>query len=153
VPEGNGSGSASSEYRAGLGRSARENAGAFAFSIMITSVFGVVSALERRPAAGDVFLFAAGGVLGFVAVAWLGQLVDDPEAEAERTRILLLASALSLFSVLGAVGAGALVAWLGQGWYVWLVAPLAGCTAFLLLNGLEFAVAQRGEEEDEQGGT
>ena len=36
-------------YRTGLGASTRENAGAFAFSIMITSSFGAVDTLQARP--------------------------------------------------------------------------------------------------------
>ena len=137
---------AGSFYRAGLGRSTRENAGAFAFSIMITSVFGVVSALDPGPAAWEVVLFAGGAVLGFVAIALLAELVDVPEAEPERTRLVLLASVLSLSSVLGGVGAATLVAWRASGWAGWLFSPLAASVAFLLVNGLEYAVAQ--VEED-----
>ncbi len=133
-------------YRTGLGRSTRENAGAFAFSIMITSVFGVVGALDPHPRWWEVMLFAVGGVAGFSAVAGLGQLVDDPEQEAERTDVVLLASALSIFSVVAAVAAAALVGWLASGFVAWLVGPFAGTTTFLLLNGLEYAAAQ--SEED-----
>ncbi len=138
---------AGSFYRAGIGRSTRENAGAFAFSIMITSVFGVVSALDPGPAAWEVVLFAAGAVLGFVAIALLGELVAVPDTEAERTRLVLVASLLSLSSVLGGVGAATLVAWAAAGWAAWLFAPFAGGVAFLLVNGLEYAVAEVEEEE------
>lgn len=142
-------GTAGSLYRSGLGRSSRENAGAFAFSVMITSTFGAVAALAASPTAPDVFLFATGGVLGFGTVGLLGELVDDPDAEAERTQVVLVASLLSLFSVTGAVGAGALIAWLAGGWIAWLVGPYAAVVVFLLLNGLEYALAQF--EEDDAG--
>jgi hypothetical protein len=133
-------------YRAGLGLSTRENAGAFAFSIMITSAFGVVSSLESRPTAGDIFLFAAGAVGGFVGVLLLGRALAVPDTEARRTDVVLLASALSVFSVLAAVGAAGGISWAASGWVAWLVAPLAACATFLLVNGVEYAVAELEED-------
>jgi hypothetical protein len=133
-------------YRSGLGASTRENAGAFAFSIMITSSFGAVSALGAKPHVWEMFLFAAGAVAGFVLVAGLGRLLDDPEAEAERTSVVLLASVISFLSVLGAVGAAALVAWLLSGGAAWALGGFAAVAAFLLLNGLEYAFAELEED-------
>ena len=94
-----------------------------------------------------MFLFAAGSVAGFALVAGLGELADDPEEEAERTNVVLVASALSFFSVLGGVGAAAFAAWLLGGWAGWLAGGFAAVTVFLLLNGLEYAVAELEEEE------
>jgi 4-hydroxybenzoate polyprenyltransferase len=131
-----------SSYRSGLGASTRENAGAFAFSIMITSAFGAVSALEPRPRAWEMFLFAAGGVAGFSLVAGLGSLRDDSETEAERTGVILLASILSFFSVLSGVGAAALLAWLLPASLAWPLGGLAASVAFLLVNAVEYAVAE-----------
>jgi hypothetical protein len=133
-------------YRSGIGASTRENAGAFAFSIMITSSFGAVSVLAPRPRVWDMFLFAAGAVAGFSLVGAAGKLLDDPEAEAERTDVVLLASALSFFSVLAGVGVAALAAWLLPAWPAWLVGGFGASTGFLLANGLEYAVAEREED-------
>ncbi len=133
-------------YRRGLGASARENAGAFAFSVMITSAFGAVSVLAPHPRLWEMFLFAAGAVGGFSAVGALGKLLDDPVAEAERTDVIFLASALGFFSVLAGVGVAALAAWLLPAAVGWPVAGFGGSTAFLLANGLEYAVAELEEE-------
>ncbi|HVS84183.1 MAG TPA: hypothetical protein VHD91_00965 [Gaiellaceae bacterium] len=135
-------------YRTGLGASTHENAGAFAFSIMITSSFGVVQALEPHPRVWELFVFAAGAVAGFACVAALGSAFDDPEAEPERTGVVLVASLLSFFSVLGGVGAAALAAWLLGSPEAWPVGGFAAVTAFLLLNGLEYAVAELEEDDD-----
>jgi len=135
-------------YRSGLGASTRENAGAFAFSIMITSAFGAVAALEPHPHVWEMFLYAAGGVTGFSVVAAVGRLVDDPEAEAERTDVVFLASVLSFFSVLCGVGGAAFAAWLLPHWIAWPVAGLGAVILFLLANGIEYAVAEL--EEDDQ---
>jgi hypothetical protein len=131
-----------SSYRSGLGASTHENAGAFAFSIMITSAFGAVSALEPRPRVWEMFLYAAGGVAGFSAVAGLGSFLDDPEIEAERTGVVVLASILSFFSVLSGVGAAALLAWLLPASLAWPLGALAASTAFLLVNAVEYAFAE-----------
>jgi hypothetical protein len=136
-------------YRSGLGASTRENAGAFAFSIMITSSFGAVTAFHRHPRVWEMFLFATGAVAAFALVALAGELLDDPETEAERTSVVLLASVLSVFSVLGAVGAAALAAWLFGSWPAWLLGGFAAVAVFLLLNGLEYAVAELEEHERE----
>ena len=130
-------------YRSGLGASTRENAGAFAFSIMITSAFGAVSTLEPRPRVWEMFLYAAGGVGGFAVVGALGKLLHDPHTEPERTRVVFLASVLGFFSVLAGVGAAALAAWLLPGWPGWPVGAFAASTVFLLANGIEYAVAEQ----------
>jgi hypothetical protein len=129
-------------YRSGLGDSTRENAGAFAFSIMITSAFGAVSTLEPQPRIWEMFLYAAGGVAGFSAVAALGAVLDDPDTEPERTRVVLVASILSFFSVLTGVAAAALLAWLLPSWIAWPLAAVGASTAFLLVNAIEYAVAE-----------
>ena len=136
-------------YAEGLRTSVRTNATAYGFSIMITSSFGVVAAESARAAPGDIFLFAFGAVAGFGAVqlaATRGFHVEN--AAAERTSVLLVAALLSIVSVLAGVAVAAFVAWLGSGWYVWLVAPFAGTATFLLVNGAEFAAAR--EEEGER---
>ncbi len=133
-------------YRSGLGASTRENAGAFAFSIMITSAFGAVSALEPHPRVWEMFLYAAGAVAGFSVVAAVGARLHDPDAEPERTNVVVLASALGFFSVLVGVGAAALAAWLLPGWLAWPVGAFGASIGFLLANGIEYAVAEHTEE-------
>ena len=135
-------------YAQGLRTSVRTNATAYGFSIMITASFGVTTVLQPKPGAGDIFLFALGAVAGFAAVqlgATRGFHVEN--VGAERTSVLLIAGLLSVVSVQAGVGAAALVAWLGGGWYVWVAAPFAASAAFLLVNGAEFALAEQEEGE------
>ena len=137
-------------YTEGLRTSVRTNATAYGFSIMITASFGVTTVLEVRPVAGDIFLFAFGAVAGFAAVQ-LGATrgFHAEETGGDRTSVLLIAALLSIASVQAGVGAAALVAWLGAGWYVWVTAPFAASAAFLLVNGAEFALAEEEEERAE----
>jgi hypothetical protein len=61
-------------YVNGMRDAARENASAFGFSIMITSVFGVLATLESAPGVLEVFLFAPGATLGFSLTLTLARL-------------------------------------------------------------------------------
>ena len=134
-------------YRSGLALSARGNAGAFAFSIVITSAYGMAYAFQARPSAGDILLFALGAVAGFALVGLASSFVTEAENEPERVQVRLVAGALSIFSVLTSVAAVRFVAWLAGGWEVWLFGPMAAVLVFLLLNGLEYALAEEGDEE------
>ncbi len=133
-------------YRNGLALSARANAGAFAFSIVITSSYGMANAFDRTPTGGDIILFGLGSVVAFALSGLLSSFLAADEEESQRVQVRLIASALSVFSVLTAIGATRLVVWLAGGWEAWFFAPMAAVLVFLVLNGLEYAIA---EEEDE----
>jgi heme/copper-type cytochrome/quinol oxidase subunit 3 len=135
-------------YRHGLLTSVRENATAYGYSIMITSSFGVVAAFEGTSGAWWVYaLYALGATIGFglvMAPATIG--VADAPPEVERTEVLLVAVLLNSASVLAGVGVAALVVRLVDGWIAWLVAPLAASVAYLVVNGLEYSIAEAEED-------
>jgi hypothetical protein len=119
---------------------------------MITSTYGVVTTLEPSdPPLGASFLFAAGGMIGFAVLLSSITAFGDDDAEADGIKTVALASLLNILSVLGAVGAGAAVAAVGNGLGIWLLAPLVASAVYLPLNGLEYALAEA-EEDDEDGG-
>lgn len=133
-------------YREGVRTASRENATAYGYSIMVTSSFGVVYSLEPDPGLWAYFAFAAGAALGFplvVGVATKGW--REVTFDAERTEVLIFASAINVASVLGGVGAAALVAWAAGQWAAWTFAPLAATCVYLAAQGIEYAVAE--EEE------
>jgi hypothetical protein len=133
-------------YANGIRDAARENAPAFGFSIMITSVFGVLATLDGTPGAGEVFLFAPGATLGFALTLLLARLgTSDEEMEVERTDVILLAALLNLGSVVAGLSAAALLALVLGGWLVWLVAPAAAGCVYVLVSGVEFTIAEEAE--------
>ena len=123
-------------YMQGLLKSVHQNAAAFGYSVMITATYGMTTALQGSPTVSQVFLFAAGAVVGFVAVLVAATIATGDIGEPERAQMLVIVATLDLFSVLTAVGAAALVAWLGYGWYVWLTAPIAASAIYVLTSGL-----------------
>lgn len=134
------------DYVQGLRLGVRENAQAFAFSIMITSSFGVVASLEGAPRVGEVWAFMPGAVLGFVAVLVVATAgFRRKEMEAERTDVLVVGAALALGSTASGLGAATLVAYLLGGLLAWGLAPFAASAAFLFVVGLEFRIAEEVE--------
>ena len=130
-------------YVHGVRGAIRHNAPAFAFSIMITSSFGMIASEEGSPSIGDVYGFMAGAVLGFVAVlAVASGAFRRIRMEAERGRVLLLGSALALGSTAIGLGAATLVGALLDGLLAWSLAPFVACVVFLLVLGLEFAIIE-----------
>jgi hypothetical protein len=135
-------------YVHGLRSAIRFNAQAFAFSIMITSTFGVVSAYEGGPSVGEVYAFMAVAVIGFVAglgVATGG--FRHTKMDAEPTSVLVVAGALSLGSTATGLGAASLAARFLSGIAAWGIAPFVGSAAFLIVLGLEFGLAEEVDEE------
>jgi hypothetical protein len=134
-------------YVHGLRAAVRLNAQAFAFSIMITSSYGVVSASEQSPDVAEVYAFMAGAVLGFVAVlAAASRGFRRAGMEAEKTKVLVAAAALSIGSTAVGLGAATLVTVLLSGLLAWGLAPFAASAAFLVVLGLEFALAEEIED-------
>jgi MFS family permease len=137
-------------YLEGLRTSVRVNATAYGYSIMITSSFGIVAALAPDPPTWAYFLFALGASAGFpLVLATATKGFRDQSFEAERTDVLVFAAVLNVASVLAGVGAAALVAWPASGWVAWLAAPIAATVAYLVVNGLEYMIAEREEERHE----
>jgi hypothetical protein len=135
-------------YVHGLRAAIRFNAQAFAFSIVVTSSFGVVAAYEGAPGVGEVYAFMAGAVVGFVAVlAVATRAFTRAEMGAEPTEVLVAAAALSLGSTACGLGAATLVARFLSGIAAWGLAPFVGTAAFLIVLGLEFGLAEELDEE------
>jgi hypothetical protein len=137
-------------YREGIRTAARENATAYGYSIMITSSFGLVAALDPRPPVWAYFLFAAGAGTGFPLVLLAATKgFRELSFDAERSSVLVFAALINVASILAGVGGAGLVAWPIDGWAAWTVAPVVATSCYLLVNGLEYAVA---EEEEERSG-
>lgn len=90
---------------------------------------------------GDVFLFLAGAIAGFLVVSVLATLTADrPARPAPAQR--RLAGAVHIVAVGGAVGAAALVALIG-GWVAWPLTSFTATVLYLLLAALELLALGR----------
>jgi hypothetical protein len=128
-------------YRQGLGAALRHNQVAYAYSVTMTATFGVLAKEDGAPGVPECFLYIAGAGVCFalanvvVTRAFSEELADEP------SHVVSLAISLSFFSTAAALGIATLVAWLGSGWYPWLLAPLASSVVFIAGAGAEMGIA------------
>jgi hypothetical protein len=129
-------------YLRGLNSATRNNAIAYGYSLTITASWGMMSVLDDRATVGRVFVFVAGAGLAFAlanALVTKGyRETRDPEVPLVRA----LGTSFGIVSSSAGVGAAALVAWALDGWLAWLLSPFAATVAYLLIAGLEIALAR-----------
>lgn len=128
-------------YRQGLGAALRHNQVAYAYSVTATATFGVLAKERGTPDVVECFLFIAGAGVTFALVNILVTKGFSEELADEPSHVVSLAITLSFFSTGAGLGVGTLVAWLGDGWYPWLLAPLASSLVFIAGAGAEMGLA------------
>jgi hypothetical protein len=129
-----------------LGTVVSASAAPYGFTVSLWSSGALLIHFRGNPNVSDVFLFAAGALVGFGLVA-LGarqalQVSQPFEAASQR----VLAGALHWFSVGAAIGAVALIAQIPS-WVAWPAGSFAATTLFLVCSSLQLAfVASRGSD-------
>jgi hypothetical protein len=127
-------------YRAALKSAARSSAVPYGYTLTVWSSGAVLMRSHGAPPVADVFLFLAGGVAAFVAIALLSAAGGEPPEPSAAD--LLTAGALNVVAVAGSVAAAALVAEIG-GAVAWPLGAFAATLVYLLLSSLELLVARR----------
>lgn len=126
----------------GLGESTRTNGLAYGYSIVSTAAFGLEHALDGGPSVGQCFLFAIGPSLTFAVLGAAVTRGFQRQVEREPPLVIALAMALSLLSIMAALGATALAAWQLRGNVSWLVAPLVASIVYVAAGALESTLAR-----------
>jgi hypothetical protein len=134
--------SAFDHFRRGVGESTRTNGLAYGYSVVITSVFGVVHAEIGGPTVWEAVLFGAGTSVTFSILAAVVTRGFTRRVEREAPVVLALAVALSVLSVTASIGAAALDAWVTWGWLAWFTAPLVASAVYILVSGVETMLAR-----------
>ncbi|HEX6196158.1 MAG TPA: hypothetical protein VFZ37_09615 [Jiangellaceae bacterium] len=127
--------------------SLRNNTGAYGFSVMITSVMAMLSAIHDPPQPGQIIAFFIGAVATFAiieAVATRG--FRRSLADREATKVVALGSSLSLVSIAAAVGVATAVGYLLPVSAAWLVGPFLASMTYLVLTAAEMTAARRIQE-------
>ena len=130
-------------YRRGLQTSVRNNAAAYGYSITVTLSFAALAAELGGPTVGQVFLFGAGAVSGFVVVEGAATGLFRHRVRGEPAEVVVIGSALGFASVGLGVGAAALTGEVVGGGAAWPIGPFLGTVAYLLVVGVEMALAER----------
>ena len=129
-------------YLRGLNSATRNNAIAYGYSLTITACWGTMSVLGDEAGIWRIFLFVVGGGLAF-AVANAAVTKGFRETrEPEVPLVRALGTSFGIVSSSAGFGMAALSAWLLDGWLAWLVTPFVATVTYLLVAGLEIALAR-----------
>lgn len=130
----------------GVRTAIRQNATAYGYSVLATTTFGVTSQLVGSPRVSDIFLFVAGAGTAFGFAEALASDFFRHRVRSEPSGVILIGSAFGLVSVSAGLAAAAGCGWLLDGWAAWLCAPFAATVVYVVLEGLNLAIARRAEE-------
>jgi len=134
--------SAREHYRRGLGTALRHNQVAYAYSAMTTALFGVLQQEKPGPPQiGQMFLYIVGAGTAFAVVNASITKWFTERLPREPSEVIALGTAISIFSMACGLGLGTLVSLAAGPWIAWPLAPLAATIGFMLLAGLEMALA------------
>ncbi|MEH6717314.1 MAG: hypothetical protein V7704_00420 [Aurantimonas endophytica] len=124
--------------------SVMDNSSAYAFSITITGTYALLATIAA-PGPLEIFAGAGGAVCAFMVAELLTLLLlrEDPQRS---DTVKLLGRMLNLLSVGCAMGAAYLCGLLMDGPLGWLVAGFVASLIFILLEGLELALAEAKEK-------
>jgi hypothetical protein len=135
-----------SVYARGVRTSIRNNSTAYGYSVMITASLAALTALEKQPKLGELFLYVGGAAAGFAIVeATVSNFFRD-RVRGEPSEVIILGSALSFLSISSGLGTAILVAKLSDSWLPWALGPFAATIVYLLIVGAEMTIAHRIEE-------
>jgi hypothetical protein len=128
-------------FERGVDAATRNNITAYGYSVTITAAFGILSVPQGSPGIKEILAFAGGAVIAFALIGGLVSGGFREELEDEPSPVKLLGSAFALLSVGLALGAAFIASWLLAGWAAWLVGAFLTTVAYLVLVGVEMAVA------------
>jgi hypothetical protein len=130
-----------SHYVRGIRTSTRHNAAAYGYSVTATASFGALARIEGSPDLLDMFLYLVGAGLAFAIVNTVATRGFRERLPEEPAVVVLLGTAFSFASVTASLGTCVGIAYALRGWAGWLAATLAFTTVYILLVGLELALA------------
>jgi hypothetical protein len=119
----------------------RSTAAAYGYALTTASTLGLLTSVHGSPNAGRLFLFVAGGLLGFAVLEGLLLVLPAPEGSPDDA--FPFAGVLNVFSVGAGLGAATGLAHAIGGALAWGVTPLAATTVYLAVVSLQVAAVER----------
>lgn len=134
---------AAEAYGSAVRTTMRNNATAYGFSISITAAFSLAtSASGGRADVVPTFLFAVGAVLAFIGTGAVLSQYPHTRGREDSGDVVLVSGAVDLLSVLAAIGAAALLAFV-PGTVLWPLTGFGTTAVFLFVGGLDVLIARR----------
>lgn len=129
-------------YSSGLRTTLRENATAYGYSVTITATFGI-TATQHAQYAGpiQVLLFAAGAAAAFLLTEAVASRFFRRAGDPEQPLTSMLAGAVDVLSILSAVAAGSVLAYIPTE-VGWAAASFGATAVYLLVGAVDVLVAR-----------
>ena len=128
-------------YARALRATVRASAAPYGYTVTVWTSGGALIHFHGLPNIGDLFLFMAGAVVAFAAVA-LTSRAFAPDSVGEQSASLLI-GAFHVWSVGAALGAVVGLASAISGDLAWLVGAFAATAVYLVTVGFQLALAER----------
>lgn len=141
-----------SRYNRGVRTSVRDNSAAYGYSVTITSSLAVIGIEVGRPTVAEVFLFIVGAVGAFTVVEAVASRGFTQRLRGEPSDVVAIGSALGFASAGGGAGAAVLAANLIDAGSAWPVGSFLATVVFLLVVGVELALAEGAVPIEDDGG-
>ena len=130
----------------GVRMAVRNDANAFAYSVLATSSFGVVNLSNGPVTTPRIFLFVLGATFAFALAEAVSSRFFRIRLKEERSDIVLIGTAMAPVAVGSSLGAATAVATVVDGAPAWVLAPATATLCYVLLTGTQLAAARAYEE-------
>lgn len=118
------------------------NATAFGYSVTITASFGAVQLQSGSPSFTDLIVFGLGAVVAFAGLeGLLSNGFREPLAEGA-DRVITLGTALAFISITLAIVTAHALAGAFSGGLAWFLGALGASLVFVVVESLEFVLAE-----------
>ena len=135
-------------YRRGIRTSLRNNSSAYGYTIVVTCDVAMLNRLVGSPSIGEIYAFIIGAVGAFALLEASVSRMFREKLKGEPSNVMALGSSFSIVSISVAVSATLLCGWLTGGWFVWGLSAFGSTAVYLLILGIEMALAEGAEKAE-----
>ncbi len=120
------------------------SAAPYGYTITVWSAGALLIHFHGQPRIWEIFLFLAGAIAGFAALWVAGRGTIEQARPLEHSARRVLAGALDLFAVGGAVGAAALLAMV-PAWVAWPFPSFGATAVYIVAASIQLALTEARE--------
>lgn len=130
------------DYADSLRQTLRTTAAAYGYTLSVATTMVALIGTHGTPHTGELFLFVAGGLMGFAALE-LPLVLADAEDARNEGQVFPFAGALNCLSVPAALGSAVGIAHGVHGELAWLLAPLAATAVYMAVVAVQVEIVRR----------
>lgn len=130
----------------GVRMAVRNDASAFAYSVLITATFGVVNLENPEVTTPRIFVFVVGATFAFALAEAASSRFFRIRLREEQGDVVLIGTAMAPLAVGASLGAAVVAAKFVGGTAAWGLAPAVATVSYILLTGTQLTIARKYEE-------